>query len=107
MGEPVILWVGGLLIGVLVALIGLVYKLLDREIQALRDWRYNAYNADYAKLQLEDRRIESKINGLPARTQQSEDFIDELRRWKHETVDPYIPRAMDDLERRISRLEDK
>lgn len=102
-----LLWIGGILVSALVALIGLVYKTLDREIQSLRDWRHGPYNSDYAKLQLEDRAIEGKFNDLPARTKHCEEFIEELRDWKHETIDPYIPRAVDDLERRITRLESK
>lgn len=105
MDAPVLLWIGGVLISVLLALIGLVYKLLDREIQALRDWRHGPYNSDYAKLQLEDRSIEARFNGLPERMRYCEGNIEELRDWKHEKVDPYIPRAVDDHERRLTRLE--
>lgn len=34
------------------------------------------------------------------------DILD-LRKWKHTVVDPYIPRAVDEHERRINRLDAK
>lgn len=36
---------------------------------------------------------------------QNEKDIDRLREWRHATVDPCIPRAIDELQRRIDRLE--
>jgi len=33
--------------------------------------------------------------------------MDSLREWKHVTVDPYIPRAVDEHERRLGRLDAK
>ncbi len=43
-------------------------------------------------------RINERVSVLEKRSQ----YMDE---WKHETIDPYIPRAVDDLERRINKLE--
>lgn len=37
----------------------------------------------------------------------TETDIKELREWKHVVVDPYIPRAIDEHERRINKLDAK
>jgi hypothetical protein len=36
-----------------------------------------------------------------------EKSVDELREWKHEVVDPYIPRAVDEHERRLNKLDSR
>lgn len=33
--------------------------------------------------------------------------VEGLRNWKHIVVDPYVPRAIDEHERRINRLDQK
>ena len=60
------------------------------------DRRINLLESDFRQ---------SQIGVLHARVSQAEQFIDELREMKHMKVDPYIPRAVDDHERRITRLE--
>lgn len=47
---------------------------------------------------------QDKIRSLEERLVKS---IDELREWKHTVVDPYIPRAIDEHERRINRLDSR
>lgn len=45
---------------------------------------------------------QEKIRTLEERLVKS---IDELREWKHDVVDPYLPRAVEEHERRINRLD--
>lgn len=47
------------------------------------------------------------IARLEVRMTQAEAFILELREMKHLKVDAYIPRAVDDMEARIKKLEHK
>lgn len=41
------------------------------------------------------------------RVGRTESDIKELRQWKHVVVDPYVPRAIDEHERRINKLDAK
>jgi len=58
-------------------------------------------------------RIEAKLDAsehegiIATRLERVEEDILDLRRWKHESVDPYIPRAVDDLKERVDRWEAK
>lgn len=45
------------------------------------------------------------IGRMEERLRQLEDRRDYLDDWKHKTVDPYIPRAVDEHDRRIEELE--
>lgn len=38
---------------------------------------------------------------------QLEKILDDLRRWKHDVGETYLPRAVDDHERRLNRLDTK
>ena len=44
---------------------------------------------------------------LLERTVRAEKDVQDLRDWKHETVDPYVPRAIDEHERRLNKLDSK
>lgn len=68
------------------------------------EWRHRTDN----RLDAIDHTIQAgSWPALVVRVARTEQDVLELRRWKHEKVDAYIPRAVDDLERRISRLEEK
>lgn len=71
---------------------------------ALNEWKRTA---DRRIDNLENEFRQSQIGVLASRVSHSEQFIDEIREWKHRVVDAYLPRAVDDHERRIARLEDK
>lgn len=51
--------------------------------------------------------INSKLLPLEVQMKLTEKMIQELRDWKHDLVDAYIPRAVDEHERRINRLDAK
>ncbi len=51
--------------------------------------------------------LNSKIWPMENQIKQLEKNQDGLRLWKHEVVDPYIPRAVDEHERRLERLDRK
>lgn len=55
--------------------------------------------------QLEEEFKLSQPGVVNTRLNQVEKFMQEIRDWKHEVVDPYIPRGMTDHERRIGELE--
>lgn len=44
---------------------------------------------------------------LLERTVRAEKDVQDLRDWKHTTVDPYVPRAIDEHERRLNKLDSK
>lgn len=49
----------------------------------------------------------AEFAALRERVSASEKNLEGLRDWKHLTVDPYIPRAVDDHHRRLDRIESK
>jgi len=51
--------------------------------------------------------VRVKIATLAETLRGLEKNVDDLREWKHTTVDPYIPRAVDEHERRLGRLDAK
>lgn len=59
----------------------------ESEIKRLRDW----HEAHGAALPIRMTALEANLQGM--------------RDWKHEVVDPYLPRAVDEHERRLNVLE--
>jgi hypothetical protein len=76
---------------IFVAIFGLIQVIIVGLVVALRA-------ADHEKFAT----LEERIGDTEERTVKS---IDELREWKHEKVDPYVPPVIDEHERRIERLE--
>lgn len=85
-------------------LVSVVYHWADRRdmLTKIGEWRIHV-----------DKRIDSleidfknsQYGVLSNKVANLEHLVQELRDWKHEKVDPYVPRAIDDHERRINRLE--
>jgi hypothetical protein len=83
-------WLWALIVGtVLLGLVGVIYALLLERLRNVEAW------------------IRDHGAPLPSELQDVEVNVGGLRLWKHTTVDPYIPRAVDELDRRVGRLEDK
>lgn len=62
---------------------------LDEIVQTTRE--INTHSVDLG-------RIDERLGHVEA-------YLDYLKQWKHLTVDPYVPRVLDDHDRRINRLE--
>lgn len=77
----------GVLITVLIALVAVIYGVLVRRLERLE--------------------IANNAAVLLSRIDTHEKDLEGLREWKHMTVDPYLPRAVDDHHRRLERLERK
>ena len=75
-----------------------------RDMQArMEEWKVHAdRRMDSLELDIK----QSKHAVLENRVSTIEKSIQEIRYWKHNTVDPYIPRAVDEHERRIGKLEE-
>jgi len=94
-------------VGLLVAL----RKSDERRIENIEKWtkdkerfdyqfRHDEYQTTIAKIYVALYPVIEKVETL-------EENVKELREWKHDVVDPYIPRAVDEHERRINRLDSK
>lgn len=105
-------WLWSIVIGVVV--IGLVVALrktdLDR-ISKLEQWTKDKEKFDYEFRHNEYAPAITHINSdlLPLMKQVEilEGEQKKAEQWKHNVVDPYIPRAIDEHERRINRLDAK
>ena len=51
--------------------------------------------------------VETYGGALPTRVAQLEASHEQMREWKHRVIDPIVPRAFEDHERRITRIEEK
>jgi hypothetical protein len=51
--------------------------------------------------------VHSRLAANEVRVDNVEKDVQGLRNWKHVVVDPYVPRAIDEHERRINRLDQK
>lgn len=91
--NDVVLWVGGILVIALFAMIGIIYGSVIKRLDVL-DIIIKRTNGNTPEV-------------LATRITASEKFITELREMKHLKVDPYLPGVVDSLDRRLSRLENK
>jgi hypothetical protein len=83
-------WLWALIVGgVVLGLIGVIYALLLERLRNVEAW------------------ITLHGASLPSEMERVQVNADGLRLWKHMTVDPYIPRAVDELVRRVDRIEEK
>lgn len=73
-------------------------RFLARDTEREKHW--NLWRENVTR-DVEQLKAERNFHG---RVTQCEQFIDELRDWKHETVEPYV-RAMGALKERLDRLE--
>lgn len=74
-------------------LVSILLWIVIREIR-----RLETTTASFFEQAITMARYDERLKQLEVRRE----YMDE---WKHLTVDPYIPRAMEDHERRISKLE--
>lgn len=96
-------------------LIGVIWKIVRAEIASMNT-RFEQWTKDKEKFDYEFRHnqyvpainaINLKLWPLAEKVENVETRVDELKEWKHLTVDAYIPRAVDEHERRINRLDAK
>jgi hypothetical protein len=81
------------------------------QIGKLQQWTSDKEKFDHAFRHDEYAQAITSINvslwPLVKQVEIMERSIEELRAWKHDVVDPYLPRAVDEHERRINRLDAK
>ena len=62
------------------------------------DWRHGEYSQAISDINL-------RLYPLPKQLEALEKRFDILNEWKHKTGDAYLPRAVDEHERRLNRLD--
>lgn len=120
--SPDAKWVIGIGLLVILPLIGVVWTFLRKEISDARlaisqfEARFEQWKRDKEKFDYEFRHNEyspaiSRINGdlwpLMKLVEGIDKRVGELKEWKHVVADAYLPRAIDEHERRINRLDAK
>jgi pterin-4a-carbinolamine dehydratase len=97
-----------------VIIVGLVVALRasDKErLVKLEQWTHDKEKFDYEFRHEEYARAIADINKViwptATKVEQLEASEKDLRGWKHAVVDAYLPRAVDEHERRLNRIESK
>lgn len=120
--SPDAQWVIGIGLLIILPLIGVVWTFLRKDIAAAHatclriearfdqwikdktqqdhDFRHNEYSPAITK-------INSDLWPLLKQMEAVDKRVDELKEWKHLVGDAYLPRAVDEHERRINRLDQK
>lgn len=113
-------WIIGIGLPIIMLLIGVVWAFLRKESTATNadisklETRFEQWTKDKEKFDYDFRHdeygpaidgINSKLLPLVSQATTTEKRVDELKDWKHEIVDAYIPRAVDEHERRLNRLD--
>jgi hypothetical protein len=86
--ETVILWIFGAVIGALTLTVSGLFRLLWDHVDKCKE-------------------ITAKLSRAEAQILNLEKDQQGIRNWKHVVVDPYVPRAVEEHERRINRLDQK
>lgn len=108
-------WLITLIVGAIqVIIVGLVVALraADKErMVRLEQWTHDKEKFDYEFRHDEYDRAIADINKViwptATKVEQLEESEKDLRGWKHTVVDAYLPRAVDEHERRLNRIESK
>lgn len=113
-------WIIGIGLPIVMLLIGVVWAFLRKESTATNadiaklETRFEQWTKDKEKFDHDFRHDEygpaiDSINGklLPFIAQMAiiDKRIDEVKDWKHEIGEAYLPRAVDEHERRLNRLD--
>jgi hypothetical protein len=103
-------WLWSITVGLVVlGLIGLVWRAQEKRIKDLEDWRRDKEKVDYEFRHDELAPVIAGINRdllpLVKQVEVCEKRVDELKDWKHDVADLYLPRAVEDHERRLNRLD--
>jgi hypothetical protein len=86
--EQTLLWLFGIVITLQTLAIGGLGSRLWEHVVKCRDT-----TATVARAEAQIQALQKDLEGL--------------RNWKHVVIDPYVPRAIDEHERRINRLDQK
>lgn len=115
-------WVIGIGLLIILPLIGVVWMFLRKEIADARmaiaqsESRFEQWKRDKEKFDYEFRhseyapaisRIHAELWPMGKQVESLEKRVGELKDWKHVIADAYLPRAVDEHERRINRLDAK
>jgi hypothetical protein len=68
--------------------------------EADRDFRHTRYASDVSMINMKLWPLDQKVEDMEKR-------LDGLHAWKHVVGEAYLPRAVDDIERRVGKLEGK
>lgn len=88
MDQQVILWILGAIITLQTLAIAAIGGRLWDHVDKCRD-------------------VHGRLARTETKTEAVEKDIEGLRNWKHVVIDPYVPRAIEEHERRINRLDQK
>lgn len=111
MSQAELLSIVGVLFGLLFGLVAVIFGVIRRDISKLekwtvekerfdREWRHSEYATKITAINAVLWPLKEKVDNL-------EGNQEDMREWKHAVIDPYIPRAVDEHERRINRLDAK
>jgi hypothetical protein len=115
-------WVIGIGLLIILPLIGVIWAFLRQEIKDARAYllqlegRFEQRTKDKDQFDYEFRhneyspaitRINSDLLPLMKQVEEIDKRVEELKKWKHGVVDTYLPRAVEEHERRLNRLETK
>jgi len=111
MSQAELLSIVGVLFGLLFGLVAVIYGIVRRDISKLEKWTKEKDQFDYQFRHNEYASTITKINAelwpLREKVANMEGDQEGMREWKHMVIDPYVPRAIDEHERRINRLDAK
>lgn len=107
-------WIIGLSLTVMIALLSVMWGILESRRKTF-ETRVDQWMRDKEKAESDFRTIEYApvIAGINKQLWPMDERVKTLEReqvkveeWKHATVDPIVPRAVEDHERRLNRMED-
>lgn len=99
MSQAELLSIIGVLFGLLFGLVAVIYSIIRGDVAKL----YGFLHEDVQKIAA----INAMLLPLAEKVANIEEDQTGLREWKHMVIDPYVPRAIDEHERRINRLDVK
>jgi len=108
-------WAWGAVIALVqIVVVGLIVALRTADqdrISKLEQWIKDKEKFDYEFRHDEYAHAITDINMLiwttKGKMEQAEKTLDELREWKHVVIDPWVPRAIEEHERRINKIDAK
>lgn len=105
-------WLWSIVIGVVViGLIAVIYHANQERFAKIEQWQKDKQIADHDFRHDEYNQAITRINSelwpLLKQVELLEKKHEAYGDWKHRVVDPYIPRAVDEHERRLNKLDAK
>lgn len=99
MSQAELVSIIGVLFGLLFGLVAVIYSIIRSDVAKL----YESRHEDAQKFAA----MNAVLWPLAEKVANIEEDQAGLREWKHLVIDPYVPRAIDEHERRMNRLDAK